>query len=70
MRKNIHGDTDIGNFRTNATIILQTSDIEDIVQQHYNILHKKMDEFVRNGMSWLTDDNLLYLKLFVTNKSL
>lgn len=51
MRKNIHGDTDIGNFRTNATTILQTSDIEEAVQQHYNSLHKKMDEFVRNGMS-------------------
>ena len=62
MRKNIHGDTDTGNFRTSATILLKTSDIDDVVQQHYNTLHKKMDEFVRNG-TLLTYSNVIYFNI-------
>ena len=49
MRKTIHGDTDMGNFRTNATIILQSTSVQDILQQHFETLNAKMDEFVRNG---------------------
>ena len=49
MQKAIHGNTDIGNFRTSATIITQSTNMEDLVQQHMEILNNKMDEFVRNG---------------------
>ena len=62
MRKNIHDTTDTGNFRTSATTILKTSNLEEVVQQHYNALQKKMDEFVRNG-------NAIYLNIHLNNSS-
>ena len=50
MRKAIEGGTDMCNFRTSATVILKSTDLEEIINQHYDILLKKIDEFVRNGM--------------------
>ena len=49
IRKAVQDVTDFANFRTSATILLQTTDIEDCVRQHHDILTKKMDEYVRNG---------------------
>ena len=50
MRKTVDNNTDSGNFRTSATIILESTDIDTTIEEHFDTLFKKIDEFVRNGM--------------------
>ena len=40
-------------FRTPASELLESTDIEDELRRHINILGVEMDKFVRNGMNQL-----------------
>ena len=44
------------NFRTSATIILQSSNIEEIVTNHFEVLNRKIDEYLRNGSGYVVND--------------
>jgi hypothetical protein len=56
MHKLIHeADISLTNFRTSSSIVLQTTDLEQIISDHMNMLKDKIDTFLRGGSGFIVD---------------
>ncbi len=49
MRKMVGDGTELGNFRTHASDLLESTDMESELDRHFEMLAQKIDTFVRNG---------------------
>ena len=48
------GDTKIATFQTSNTLILQSTDIEEVIRQHTNAIVSDIEEYQRKGSGWVS----------------
>ena len=49
------GDTKIATFQTSNTLILQSTDIEEVIRQHVNAIVSDIEEYQGKGSGWVSE---------------
>lgn len=63
--KNLDDTDKNANFRTSSTVLLQSTDIDKLLNQHFDQLTGKIDAYSRNGSGWIMR-NILDIHLNIT----